>query len=113
MSNAWQREHGGTGSSSGSARNCRCASKAEFSPSTTTSLRRGEDSGALRDAWPPVGVMDAFLSATAEVHRLTLVTRNVSDFPTLKTVVNPRAQLGGSEPSGGSRERPANSNPVK
>ena len=37
----------------------------------------------------PVGVMDAFLSATAEVHRLTLVTRNVSDFPTLKTVVNP------------------------
>jgi toxin FitB len=37
----------------------------------------------------PMGVMDAFLSATAEVHRLTLVTRNVSDFPTLKTIVNP------------------------
>jgi len=37
----------------------------------------------------PVGAMDAFLSATAEVHRLALVTRNVSDFPTLKTVVNP------------------------
>jgi predicted nucleic acid-binding protein len=37
----------------------------------------------------PVDVMDAFLSATAEVHRLTLVTRNVSDFPILKTVVNP------------------------
>jgi hypothetical protein len=37
----------------------------------------------------PMGAMDAFLSATAEVHRLTLVTRNVSDFPALKTVVNP------------------------
>ena len=36
-----------------------------------------------------VGAMDAFLSATAEVHRLTLVTRNVSDFPLLKAVVNP------------------------
>jgi toxin FitB len=28
----------------------------------------------------PIGVMDAFLAATAEVHALTLVTRNVSDF---------------------------------
>lgn len=28
----------------------------------------------------PPGIMDAFLAATAEVHRLTLVTRNVSDF---------------------------------
>jgi toxin FitB len=37
----------------------------------------------------PMGVMDAFLSATADVHRLTLVTRNVSDFATLKTVLNP------------------------
>jgi predicted nucleic acid-binding protein len=36
-----------------------------------------------------IGVMDAFLSATAEVHRLTLVSRNVSDFPMLKAVVNP------------------------
>ena len=37
----------------------------------------------------PTGAMDAFLSATAEVHRLTLVTRNVSDFPLLKAVLNP------------------------
>ena len=37
----------------------------------------------------PMGAMDAFLSATAEVHHLTLVTRNVSDFVTLKAVVNP------------------------
>lgn len=37
----------------------------------------------------PIGVMDAFLAATAEVHRLTLVTRNISDFPTLKALVNP------------------------
>jgi len=37
----------------------------------------------------PMDAMDAFLAATAEVHRLTLVTRNVSDFPTLKSAVNP------------------------
>ena|SRR5271166_3747566 len=37
----------------------------------------------------PMGAMDAFLAAIADVHLLTLVTRNVSDFPTLKTVVNP------------------------
>jgi toxin FitB len=28
----------------------------------------------------PIGVMDAFFAATAEVHSLTLVTRSVSDF---------------------------------
>lgn len=39
----------------------------------------------------PMGAMDSFLSATAEVHRLMLVTRNVSDFPMLKAVVNPWA----------------------
>ena len=39
----------------------------------------------------PVGAMEAFLSATAEIHRLTLVTRNVSDFPALKAVLNPWA----------------------
>lgn len=37
----------------------------------------------------PIGAMDAFLSATADVHRLTLVTRNVSDFPLLKALLNP------------------------
>ena len=37
----------------------------------------------------PIGAMDAFLAATAEIHRLTLVTRNVSDFPLLKAVLNP------------------------
>jgi predicted nucleic acid-binding protein len=40
----------------------------------------------------PVNAMDAFLAATAEVHRLTLVTRNVSHFTLLKTVVNPWAE---------------------
>jgi len=34
--------------------------------------------------------MDAFLAATAEVHRLTLVTRNTSDFQAMvKGVLNP------------------------
>jgi toxin FitB len=37
----------------------------------------------------PISAMDAFLSATAETHQLTLVTRNVSDFPLLKDVLNP------------------------
>lgn len=38
-----------------------------------------------------IEVMDAFLAATAEVHLLTFVTRNVSDFVTLKDVFNPWA----------------------
>lgn len=38
----------------------------------------------------PVETMNAFLAATAEVHRLTLVTRNTSDFKLLlKSIVNP------------------------
>ena len=41
-----------------------------------------------------MGVMDAFLSATAEFHRLALVTRNVSHFPMLKAVVNPWVFIG-------------------
>ena len=39
----------------------------------------------------PISAMDAFLAATAETHHLTLVTRNVSDFPLLKAVLNPWA----------------------
>ena len=46
-------------------------------------VSRGEGVGR------PIGVMDGFLAATAEIHRLTLVTRNVSDFPLLKVVLNP------------------------
>jgi toxin FitB len=37
----------------------------------------------------PIGAMDAFLAATAETHHLTLVTRNVADFPLLKAVLDP------------------------
>jgi toxin FitB len=36
-----------------------------------------------------IEAMDAFLAATAEVHRLTLVTRNISDFVVLKQVLSP------------------------
>ena len=47
--------------------------------------------GSVADAWgvivahheaigSPIGPMDAFIAATARVHGLTVVTRNVSDF---------------------------------
>jgi predicted nucleic acid-binding protein len=47
-------------------------------------MARGQAAGR------PVGAMDAFLAATAEVHGLTLVTRNVPDFSALGlTLINP------------------------
>lgn len=39
----------------------------------------------------PMEAMDAFLAATAEVHRLTLVTRNESDFEGTTPCLNPWA----------------------
>jgi predicted nucleic acid-binding protein len=38
----------------------------------------------------PISTMDAFVAATAEVHDLTLVTRNASDFKSsVKAIYNP------------------------
>ena len=37
----------------------------------------------------PIGLIDAFVAATAQVHNLTLVTRNVSEFGFLKQLLNP------------------------
>lgn len=38
----------------------------------------------------PIGVMDAFIAATAEVHGLTIVTRNTSDFAaSASALINP------------------------
>jgi toxin FitB len=37
----------------------------------------------------PISAIDGFLAATAQVHGLTLVTRNVQHFTILKTVFNP------------------------
>jgi predicted nucleic acid-binding protein len=57
--------------------------------------------GATADTWGklmarrhavgrPISVTDAFIAATAEVHGLTLVTRNAADFgATLKEIINP------------------------
>jgi toxin FitB len=57
--------------------------------------------GAVADEWGrlvarheaagrPIHAMDALIAATAQVHGLTLVTRNVSDFKaSLKSMLNP------------------------
>jgi toxin FitB len=38
----------------------------------------------------PIGTMDAFIAATAQVHKLTLATRNQTDFEaSVAAVVNP------------------------
>ena len=55
--------------------------------------RWGKTMSRREAAGCPMGAMDAFLAATAENHRLTLVTRNVSDFPLLRAVLNPRTLI--------------------
>lgn len=38
----------------------------------------------------PMGAMDAFIAATAAIHKLTLVTRNVDDFRlSLDSIIDP------------------------
>ena len=49
----------------------------------------GKTASRAEAAGRPMGAMDAFLAATAETYQLTLVTRNASDFPLLKAVLNP------------------------
>lgn len=45
---------------------------------------------ALRElSGRPISVMDAFLAATAEVYRLTLVSRNISDFQRFTKIISP------------------------
>ena len=60
-----------------------------LSVDTTVAAAWGRTASRSEAAGRPMGAMDAFLAATAETHQLTLVTRNVSDFPLLKTVLNP------------------------
>jgi predicted nucleic acid-binding protein len=50
----------------------------------------GRIAARSESAGRPIEAIDAFLAATAEVHNLTLVTRNESDFKAvLKTMLNP------------------------
>jgi predicted nucleic acid-binding protein len=52
--------------------------------------RWGEVVARREAAGRPIGVMDAFIAATASVHGLKLVTRNESDFKSaVKEIVNP------------------------
>jgi toxin FitB len=47
----------------------------------------GRITAATKAAGRPIHAMDAFIAATAHVHQLTLVTRNVSDFQSAGTPV--------------------------
>jgi toxin FitB len=47
----------------------------------------GRITAAAKAAGRPILAIDAFLAATAHVHQLTLVTRNVSDFQSAGTPV--------------------------
>lgn len=50
----------------------------------------GRVTARCEDIGRPIGSMDAFIAAAAELHDLVLVTRNDGDFrPVLKSVVNP------------------------
>jgi toxin FitB len=54
--------------------------------------RWGEVVARREAAGRPIGVMDAFIAATATVHALSLVTRNASDFEsTVSEIINPWA----------------------
>jgi predicted nucleic acid-binding protein len=54
--------------------------------------RWGEVVARREAAGRPIGVMDAFIAATANVHALKLVTRNKSDFESAANeIVNPWA----------------------
>jgi hypothetical protein len=49
----------------------------------------GKGVALSESAGHPMSVMDAFLAATAQVHDLTLVTRNTDHFRVLKAVLSP------------------------
>ncbi len=60
----------------------------------SVALAAGEIRAKAANAGRPMGVMDAFLAATAQSHSLTLVTRNVKDFEVWGgPVFNPWTQL--------------------
>ena len=55
---------------------------------TTVAEMWGRLASRNESAGRPKGIMDTFLAATAAVHQLTIVSRNVEDFPAVN-VLNP------------------------
>lgn len=49
----------------------------------------GRTVARCESAGHPIAVIDAFLAATADIHELTLVTRNARHFPSSLPVANP------------------------
>ena len=75
--------------------NCRSGLRAGFYLSMATSPRLWGKTVSRREALEHlIDAMDACLAATAQIHRLTLVTRNVSYFALLKAVLNPWTNAG-------------------
>jgi predicted nucleic acid-binding protein len=87
-SSGWLWECGGLVSSAGCVSKHLCVLKDVFCREEMVVVW-GRVVSLTESAGRPISAMDAFLAATAQVHDLTLVTRNVDHFWVLKTLLSP------------------------